>query len=257
VHLQAQRDGLVLHGPEQLLLSPDESAALVDTLQGHFEGQGLHFLAPHPARWYVQVNPAPRIRTVSLAQALGRDIDRLLPAGEAGLTWHRLINEIQMRLHDHPVNVAREQRGAPVVNSLWFWGGGALPQACSAPFDRVIADEVFALGLGRLSGLATRPAADGPQLSGGGNDLAVVSEAQTAALRGDPGGWQSALSQIEQRWLAPLTGALRDGTVDRMVIATVAHGQAFEWTVTRRGLRRFWRRPRPLSAYLRDADTAT
>jgi len=31
------------------------------------------------------------------------------------------LNELQMQLHDHPLNQAREARGELPVNSLWLW----------------------------------------------------------------------------------------------------------------------------------------
>ena len=50
-----------------------------------------------------------------------------LPIDRATAHWRRLSNEVQMLLHDHPVNLRRQQAGQVPVNALWFWGGGALP----------------------------------------------------------------------------------------------------------------------------------
>jgi hypothetical protein len=37
--------------------------------------------------------------------------------------WRRLLNEIQMVWHTHPVNLARAERGEVPINSLWLFGG--------------------------------------------------------------------------------------------------------------------------------------
>ena len=38
----------------------------------------------------------------------------------------RLQNEIQMHLHEHPLNLARESAGLAAVNSVWLSGCGGL-----------------------------------------------------------------------------------------------------------------------------------
>jgi hypothetical protein len=37
--------------------------------------------------------------------------------------WRRLLNEIQMVWHEHPVNLARAERAELPINSLWLFGG--------------------------------------------------------------------------------------------------------------------------------------
>jgi hypothetical protein len=52
--------------------------------------------------------------------------------------WRRLLNEIQMVWHDHPVNLARAERGEMPINSLWLFGGAqgwSSTQALSATYE--------------------------------------------------------------------------------------------------------------------------
>src|SRR5690606_38216705 len=50
--------------------------------------------------------------------------------------WRRLLNEIQMAWHEHPVNEARVARGVPPVNALWLYGGArAWPATPAAPAE--------------------------------------------------------------------------------------------------------------------------
>ena len=50
--------------------------------------------------------------------------------------WRRLLNEIQMAWHDHPVNEARA-RGVAPVNALWLYGG-ARPWRIAPPGQALI-----------------------------------------------------------------------------------------------------------------------
>src|SRR5512141_430929 len=54
VNLQLHRAQMMLL-PE-VVLSREEAAALCNNLNEHFSGMGLRFFAPHPQRWYLQVD---------------------------------------------------------------------------------------------------------------------------------------------------------------------------------------------------------
>ena len=130
VHLRVMRDRIVLADSESLELSRQEADALATSIGDHF-GAELSPLSLHPQRWYLRFPTAPRLVTTPLSVAVGRDIEPLLPHGRDAMRFRTLSNELQMLLHAHPVNQAREARGELAVNSLWLWGGGRLP-ACAA-----------------------------------------------------------------------------------------------------------------------------
>jgi len=121
VNLNLQRDRLLLAGVQ---VSSDEATALCASLNVHFAGQGMEFFAPHPQRWYVRLDTLPQMRTTPFSQVIGGDVRRVLPSGADAARWHQLFNEIQMLLHAHPLNEAREARSELPINSVWFWGGG-------------------------------------------------------------------------------------------------------------------------------------
>ncbi len=50
-----------------------------------------------------------------------RNASAYLPDGEDSGQLRRLMTELQMLLHAHPVNEERERLGKLPVNSLWFW----------------------------------------------------------------------------------------------------------------------------------------
>lgn len=204
-----------------------EADQLVATLNRQFSGRH-EFLAPNPDAWAMRAEPAA-LETQSPQALAGMDIDPHLP----GAPWTALLNEIQMALHEHPVNEGREL----AVNSVWFWGAGALPADASAPWRSVSAAEPLALGLARAAGIAPRGyprtaeswLADLPE---DGRHL-VVLEGAAAAL--------------EDTWFAPLLAALRRGRIGMLTLHVPDTGVSFE--TTRADLRRFWRRPRALPAH--------
>lgn len=117
-------------------LSQDEVEALRARLNAHFAGDGIVFETPRADRWIARLRVAPAIATTPLARVRDRPLAPLLPTGNDGRQWRRWQNEIQMLLHEHSVNVAREAGGRAPVSGLWFWGGGTL--ATTAPDKDVL-----------------------------------------------------------------------------------------------------------------------
>ncbi|HXF67574.1 MAG TPA: hypothetical protein VNK67_12875 [Burkholderiales bacterium] len=253
VHLEARRDRLVLFGPEVVRPTREESDALVAALNRHFAADAIAFAAPHPERWYLRAEPAPRLVTRELSAAAGAEVEMDLPAGEDGPRWRRLLNEIQMLLHDHPVNQAREARGAPTANGLWLWGGGRLPRVPGRPFSHVAAGNPLALALaarsdaepavpGALTGRCAPAACD--------RNARVLVLAETPAARyGDGESWRRALAEVERAWGATLLAALRERRVTSLAVVALHPRACLRFEANAADLLKFWRRPRPLAAH--------
>jgi hypothetical protein len=248
VHLQSNRDQLILLASLSLGVTEAESTSLGVALNHHFVPEQIRFVTPEPQHWYLQATHVPRIHTTSLSRALGQTVDPLLPAGQDRLTWHRLFNEIQMVLHDHPVNEERLKRGALPINSVWFSGGGILPSAL-ASFDQVIGSSALVQGLCKLSNVPFRPVEQGLACVSGENALVELRETDNASLALEPRAWKAALENLEQRWFAPLTQLLRQGHIRRVYIATVTNGRSHQWSLSRNNLLwRWWKRIPPFPA---------
>jgi len=253
VHLHAGQDGVRLLPAEAFALSMEEAAALAQALNLHFaEDFALHVL--RPGAWCLQLKrEMPPLRTKPPLALAGRGIDAALPDRR----WHALLNEIQMALHQHPANAAREARGELAVNGLWLWGAGRLPGAAAqGRWQSLSADDLTALGLARLAQLRHRaPGADAPEWLGrapeDGRHLLILDDLRVPHALGEGGALAAALQRLEERWFAPLLDALRAGRVGMLTVHVPDAGFASE--TVRGDLRRFWRRPRPLAAYARPA----
>jgi hypothetical protein len=167
---------------------------------------------------------------------MGRRVGEVLPQGEDALVWQRTMTEIQMLLHASPVNARRGEQGLLTVNSLWFWGGGVLPQAGGVcDWDRVIADDPLARGLARLQGLETEAPAATALASAAGEKRVL---------------WQATVESLElaeQALFAPLLAMIKAGELTKLVIVIPGLGS---WRIDRAALRRWWRPRKPLSVLL-------
>ncbi|HEY6095152.1 MAG TPA: hypothetical protein VIU93_09410 [Gallionellaceae bacterium] len=249
VHLRLQGNQMQVRA--DVLPSAAEAGALCDSLNTHFAAAGLHFSAPHPQRWYVQVDHAPALRTTPLTQVVGEDAQAHLPSGADALHWHGVMNEIQMLLFEHAVNQAREARGELSVNSVWLWGGGVAAQALPQPFACVISDGELALLLARAAGMqelglpAEQPF---PVAQVRGEVLLVWAGLQTALLHGDLASWRSELLRFEQQCMAPLLVMLKAGRIGRIVL-DVPGATASRHVLPRAATWKLWRFARPLAYY--------
>jgi hypothetical protein len=248
VYLEPGRDSLVMHAG--LGLTPAETGRLVAELNESLAQDGWLLKAPRPERWYLKPPAAAAITTTPLAAANGRNVHPLLPKGADHKAWHMRLNEIQILLHTSPVNAAREARGVLPANSVWFWGGGRLPQPGVEEWARVSSDDPLSLGLARLAGVPSGPLpANGEALlaqPGDGEQLLVLGLPAPILSQADAEAWQAALERLAHDWLSPLVAAVHTGALAELTLLSDT-GASFRYRRLHRW--RFWRRPRPLAAY--------
>jgi hypothetical protein len=256
VHLDIRHDQTV----EQAAVPVDaeEAAQLCASLNRHLAAEDLHFVAPHPQRWYLRLEREPGITVRRYPEAGGGDIRDFLPEGVEALRWDRLLNEIQMLLFNHPVNQSRERRGEWLINSLRLWGGGYAAEMMRQPCGRMFADDALATAFALAAGVDHAPLPDdaAPYLSGREGDILIVWDGLRHALQhGDPGGWRDSLQHLEINCLGPLLQALSSGMLDSITLDVLQQGGSSRFTLTRRGARKFWRLNKQLHKYAASRDS--
>src|SRR3546814_6194541 len=123
-------------------LDQDEADALLRPLKPLFGDLGWPISAPSSERWYVSLPRDARLPAFTDPDtALGAEIHDLLPAGNDGRRWRAVLNEAQIVLHNHPVNAERVRSGRMPVNSLWFHGGGRLPDQVACDVQTVYSND--------------------------------------------------------------------------------------------------------------------
>jgi hypothetical protein len=153
--VQPDMNGVRLLACGQLQLSMDEARALATPLRPVFEEVGMQLDISTPDRWHLKL-PAGLSLPVFAApeQALGEDLSQHLPQGSDARRWRLLLNDIQVLLHQHPLNIDRRARGLAPVNSLWLWGGGRLPADLKSNLHGVISDDLLLRALAVRAGVA-------------------------------------------------------------------------------------------------------
>jgi hypothetical protein len=219
VHYAAEMTSVRLAADGILSLTPAGAETLASDFNRVWEGSGIRMTAARSAQLFCIFDRALEVVTRDPEDVLDRHIEEFLPAGKDAARLRQLISETEMWLFEHQVNRARAELNLPVINGLWFWGGGA-------------------------------PVASLPDLQGwaAGDDLFFNAfsvpqdekfQSGVVAAGCVPGSdqWQ----RIESRWLHPAMDKLRARRISRLQIS--AADRCF--TVTARGLRRFWRRRKP------------
>jgi len=247
VHLATAIEHLRL-APGSPGVEADESSMLLEHINRHFDGRGfrLHALAA-PGDWLLECDDPIECEGVEPELAAGRSVRDLMPVGRDGGRVRSLVNEIQMLLHEHPVNLDRAAHGRPAINTLWLWGFGRLAQMQKSGLPMLYTDDAWLSGLWRLNGVQAGPldgfatAVAGGEVPGDGPILVAGSRAPRDGMAGN--GMTDPLVQAERDCFEPALAALRSGVVAGVDL--LLGGRTH--TVERRARFKFWRRTQPLA----------
>lgn len=227
VHLAPDRDQLVMLPAAVLEATQKELDALVSAFNAHYGAEGWQLVMRHPAYGHLRSPHVLDAVTHDPGSLAGRPVLESMPAGPGAAELKRLMNEVQMLFHTHPVNRAREEAGKPLINSLWLWGGGTLPAFGGEAPTLVVSDLPLVRGLALWAGRA-------PVLPVAADSLEVDS---LAALAADD------VQVLERRWFALLFQQVQSG---QRGVLTLHLGSMGIYRLDKSSAWRFWRRPRPL-----------
>ena len=244
VRLRFDQRSLIVDDPRQLQLSEAEAAELAVALAPTLAALGeLEVISP--GAWNLRLRAAaPAFQ--DLAQATGQSASPL-PSHPDYAPWRHALNEAQIILHAHPVNQARQAAAQPLVNSLWPWGGGRLPQSVSSPHGMLWSNDPVAHGIARLLGIEAAPPPAGFADRTAAAPLAVIDALEHPARSGDALAWCEQLARFEADWLVPARDALQAGRLDALRLLAPGELGSAELHVGRRDLWKFWRKPGALT----------
>lgn len=244
VHLQADTHGLVVFDGTSAGVSDDESRELAAALVDHLALDGWELRYGDSCRWYLLGEPQ-ELTAPAICQVRGLYTRASALEGGNSTEWIRRLNELQMLMATHPINIQRQTDRRKSVNSLWLWGGG-MPAGSTAAFDAVVSENPALLGAAAVSNVKVINAADVAQLlaqvdAAGSNCLVSLEHCRNPGAYVDCASWNQALQQLEEQWFAPLLSALSKRQLDYIELMPL-NGSTYR--LTRANLRKFWRRSR-------------
>jgi hypothetical protein len=247
-HLRFEQTALVLGETGAMARDSGEITELAALLAPALAEVGtLRFMPSGFA--YLELKAPAEIITTPPSVAIGRRADTVEFSGPNAIHWRRVTNEIQMLLHDHPLNRRRTAAGQPAINSLWFWGTGTLPLQRPCAWDAARGNGPLLAGLAAWGKIDWSPGeqnfADLPRDHD--NVLVAIDTLLKPTQEFDAYQWRAALLQLEQDWLRPALRALRNGHLQRLTLIGLGDEARFELTVTPNDRFRFWRKPLPLA----------
>ena len=211
VHMQADMDHAILTSSADLAISEDESATFCEILNQHFAQDGLTFSKIDKDRWVLSSKDNIHVSTTPLVNAIGRNVNFILPKGDGSGYWKQVLTEAQMLMHAHDTNVTRESTGKQSINSLWFHGSGKLPEFNHCRVDSVCSDRDMFKGLashvqcdhlplpesvaGYVSYLST---------SGSAVNVLHLTDLEHLVNYSDVSIWSGKLEEVLNLWIYPL-----------------------------------------------------
>ncbi len=204
VHYVAGREDVALGSRHDLDVSESEAAQCIEALNAHFGQDGLVWHAQSPKRWCLRVPGGLDVRTVDPWAGVNMPARYVPMLGAHARQLRRWTTEAQMLLHTHPVNAARQARGAREINSVWMWAAGT---EMPAALDNV--GLVSSCSNAKLLGKALKIGPFAPQVFGYFPDL------MQSFFLGDAQVWRAAFSALFSGELAPL---LRDATQCELIL---------------------------------------
>ena len=146
VYLEPRLDSLCLHALQGTGMPSSDLRMLFDHLQ--------ETLADDRKFGFIRIGSDGYLRAdqpISTASVPAYVVDLrapgdFLPTGEFTAMHRSILGEIELALHDHEVNLRREEQGLQPVNSLWLWGGGRAPERITRPQPPLFADDPLLAG---------------------------------------------------------------------------------------------------------------
>lgn len=222
-------------------LDPFERNEIENCIRSVLLEEGIDFHSDHPERWCIALSEPLDFDFTPLNEALGMDVADALPRHPRARFWRRILNEVQVALHNCPVNMRRRQSGRQEINSVWFWGGGFIPDA--APhyvFDTVYSNHPVTRGLAIINDCRLKKQDQAGQDEFGKDGRNVLID-WTPATR---------FAQEELERLETLVRQLLDNLDNNLAALTLYDGSGRGRLFNRRTRRRFWRRSVPLGAVM-------
>lgn len=248
VNLVLQRDCFSLGEPVPLAVEAAHAELIIASLNEHFSqdagGDDLEFMIGKSGAWYLRAQQKQNMSTTLPSVAMHKNVHHFLPQGEAAAKWVTRLNEVQMLLHEHPANQARESKRELPINSIWLSGGGSLPaynhlDVAEYAANLFLANSVLYQGIAQWAGLSFQavPA-----------NLDAVLQNKVAHVRLQ----LPATADLDEAWFKPLLQALKDKKITQLILNLGMYDKSLVVEIKPLDIYKFWCKAKPVQDYLHD-----
>ena len=224
-------------------ISNSEAETLCGGLNEFYAAEGWQVYPYRTDLWLITLAHTPDWQATPVLDILGQVDGTMRAEGAAEREWLRWQTEIQMWLHAHPLNQARQSRQAPPINGVWLW-----QDACGQQSD--------ALFIASNSVWANDRCSDAPfdwqawqtllseQTPAVDNAVLLLDDLCTARHTVNIWAYHDTLQQWESHFFAPAWQALKNGQIHQLNLFTDGvHGGCLQLHRTSHWA--FWRTQRP------------
>lgn len=232
VYLEPRLDHLCLHAQDAEMVPAHDLRPLIDHLQATLvDSKDYGFARLGTCGYLRATDPISTASVPSYVVHLEMP-NEYMPAGEEASDYRSLVSEVEMALHDHEVNLRRQEQNLQPINCLWFWGGGFAPEQTTVPHPPLFSNDPLLTGywLSKTGVVAAWP-----------GDIASCAEASVAGFvavipdHDDP--------VVLDKCLGELRELLRSGCISRL---RLMFRDGIEASVESSHRLRVWRRSSPL-----------
>ncbi len=243
-HIQVYTDHMVMADRRMLTLSEPESRQLFNAALPSFESAGKTLVYGNAMTWFVRADDWKNLVTTSPDMACGRNLLHWMPKGPDELAWRKLLNEVQMIWHTHPVNATRQERGEESINALWLWAGSTatLPNfPALLPYTHAYRFAGRMEAFGQFFAECEENCTVNDLLTHLPEHGLVFQDALIpAALANDWPTWLATYETLEKEWFAPLLNGLLQRKFERLILNLSNNTSLKTFVVDRGAQRKFW-----------------
>ena len=143
IHLKADMHSAIVLPLENNRTNYDDISIIINDLKDLFKVD-CDIDEVRDGLWLMHLNQCtPAQNYPHYLSIIGRKADPFIEQSKQALPWYKLINEMQMFMHQHDINRDRLASGLLPINSLWFWGAGNLSKLAAKNINWYCDDELL------------------------------------------------------------------------------------------------------------------
>ena len=227
---------------EHLPLTHSEATIWCNELNQFYHGEYL-FTPIRPDLWTLALPSPPTWYAASILD-LASQLDGSQSASGSDIRpWLALSTELQMWLHNHPRNAARQQNQLPPINGIWLWNAPAATDFQAAALiasNSAWAAHSSQATTGQPENYAAWQRTCAQRQIPLAHTHIFADDFLPSQQTGDIWAYQTQLEAWEQNWFEPLRQDLFSGCLKGLRIVC----EQAQCTITSKPQRAFWKRKR-------------